>query len=111
MADWTFLTNHAMVLSALARNPRITAREIASAIGITERTVRKIIADLELEGYISKKREGRRLRYRINPELTLRHESYQEMAIGDFLEALGWKRRRKHRKAEGEGRTVAARLF
>ena len=107
MADWTFLTNHAMVLSFLARNPRITAREIATAIGITERTVRKIIADLELEGYISKRREGRRLHYRINPNLTLRHESYQEMVIGDFLEALGWKRRRKNREPKEENRAVA----
>lgn len=95
MPQWTFLTNHALVLSFVARSPRITAREVATAIGITERAVRKIIADLEVEGYITKKREGRRVRYRINPELSLRHHTHQETEVGSFLEVLGWKRRRK----------------
>jgi hypothetical protein len=31
-----------------------------------------IISDLEAEGYLRKKREGRRLRYFINPDLPLR---------------------------------------
>ncbi len=93
MSEWTFLTNHALVLSFLAKKPRITARELAANIGITERAVRKIIADLDAEGYITKKKEGRRLRYRINMELSLRHESHQGIAVGDFLGALGWKKR------------------
>lgn len=95
MPEWTFLTNHALVLSFLARHSRITAREISSAIGITERSTRKIIADLDDAGYITKKREGRRVRYRINPDLPLRHETQQDAAVGDLLEALGWKRRRR----------------
>jgi DNA-binding transcriptional ArsR family regulator len=95
MPEWRFLTNHGMVLSHIARHPRITARDLADAIGITERAVRKIIADLLETGYIDKKREGRRSRYRVNPDLTLRHPSHGETAIGDLLQALGWKRRRK----------------
>jgi len=100
MPEWAFLTNHALVLSFLAKRPRITARELSTSIGITERAVRKIIADLDTAGYITKKREGRRTRYRVNPDLSLRHETYQEVAIGDFLEALGWKRRRKRQRLE-----------
>ena len=95
MPEWTFLTNHSLVLSFLAKHPRITALELAEAIGTRERTTRKIIADLEAAGYISKKREGRRNRYRINPELSLRHWTQQDVAIGNLLEALGWKRRGK----------------
>ena len=95
MAEWTFVTNHALVLSLLARQPRITARELASDIGITERTVRKIIADLDAEGYITKKKQGRGIRYRINPELSMRHDAHREIAVGDFLQALGWKRKRR----------------
>jgi DNA-binding transcriptional ArsR family regulator len=98
--EWTFVTNYALVLSLLAKQPRITARELATAIGITERTVRKIIADLDAAGYISKKKQGRRIRYRINPDLSLRHDVHQEIAVGDFLEALGWKRRRKRTPVE-----------
>jgi DNA-binding transcriptional ArsR family regulator len=98
--EWTFVTNYALVLSFLAKQPRITARELATAIGITERTVRKIIADLDAAGYISKKKQGRRIRYRINPDLSLRHDTHQEIAVGDFLKALGWKRRRKRTPVE-----------
>jgi DNA-binding transcriptional ArsR family regulator len=95
MPEWTFLTNHALVLSFVARHPRMTARQISIAVGITERAVRKIIAALQAESYITKKREGRRVRYRVNPELPLRHETHQDKAVGDLLEALGWKRRQK----------------
>jgi len=95
MPEWRFLTNYALVLSLLAKQPKITARELSASIGITERATRKIIANLEATGYIRKKKEGRRIRYRINPDLSLRHDTCQEMAIGNFLEALGWKRRRK----------------
>src|SRR5512136_1108044 len=95
MPDWTFVTNHALVLSLLAKQPRITARELSANIGITERTVRKIIADLDAAGYITKKKQGRGIRYRINPDLSLRHDAHREIAVGDFLQALGWKRGRK----------------
>jgi len=95
MAEWTFVTNHALVLSLLARQPRITARELSNDIGITERTVRKIIADLDAAGYITKKKQGRGIRYRINPELSMRHDAHREIAVGDFLKALGWKKKQR----------------
>ena len=98
MPEWTFLTNHGLVLSYLALHPRITARELGDAIGIRERATRKIIADLSETGYIIKKREGRRNRYRVNADIPLRHPSQQEAAIGDLLQALGWKRRGRRRK-------------
>jgi len=93
MPGWKFLTNHALVLCLIAQQPRITVREIASTVGITEKAARNIIKDLEKDGYVTKKREGRRIRYRIDPNLPLRHETQQDKAIGDLLEVLGWKRR------------------
>lgn len=90
MSEWTFLTNHALVLTFLAMHPRITARELSQAVGITERATRKIIADLNEAGYIEKKREGRRVRYYISTNLPLRHETQRDTAIGQLLEALGW---------------------
>ena len=98
MPEWTFLSNHALVLSHIARHSRITARELANAIGITERATRKIIADLLNTGYITKKREGRRNHYRVNADLDLRHPIHAETAVGELLEALGWKRPRKTKK-------------
>ncbi len=92
MSEWTFLTNHGLVLSYIALHPRATARDLAAAVGITERTTRKIIADLLEAGYIIKKREGRRNRYRIDANLPLRHPTHGVTAVGDLLQALGWKR-------------------
>ena len=98
MPQWTFLTNHALVLSYLAKQPSITAREISIDCGITERAIRKIIANLDEAGYIKKRKVGRGMRYRINPDVSLRHDTYNEIAIGGFLQALGWKRRRRRVK-------------
>ncbi len=95
MPEWTFITKHAVVLSLIARHPRITALELGAAMSLTERAVRRIVANLYAAGYIGKKREGRGIRYRIKPDLPMRHETYREVAIGDFLEALGWKRPRR----------------
>lgn len=92
MAQWALITNHAAVLLHIARSPRTTAREICNAVGITERAVRKIIADLDSTGYISKKKEGRRILYTINPDIKMRHEALQDVMVGDFLEALGWEK-------------------
>jgi len=102
MGDWTFVTNHALVLSFIAKQPRITAREMAASIGITERTVRKIIADLDEAGYITKKKLGRGIRYRINPDLSLRHDAHREIAVGDFLGALGWRRHSRRSRSKIE---------
>jgi DNA-binding transcriptional ArsR family regulator len=95
MSDWTFITKHAVALSLIARHPRITALELGASMGLTERLVRKIIADLYAAGYIDKKKEGRGIRYRINSKLSLRHETHREIDIGSFLESLGWKNPRK----------------
>ena len=95
MPGWKFVTNHALVLCRIAQQPRITIRELSLTIGITEKAIHRIITDLETDGYVTKIREGRRLRYRINPDLCLRDEMLQDKAVGDLLEMLGWKRRRK----------------
>lgn len=71
--DWTFLTNHGHVLLCIAREPEIRVRELADRVGITERAVQRIVADLEGAGYVSRVREGRRNRYEVHDELPLRH--------------------------------------
>lgn len=91
MTDWTFVTRHAVALNYIAKYPRITAIELGKSMNITERAVRKIIADLSGTGYIVKKREGRRVRYRINSHLPLRVETLREIAIGDLLSVLSGK--------------------
>lgn len=100
MPGWKFVTNHALVLCQIVAQPKITIREIAQTIGITEKTTRSIIADLEADGYVSKKKEGRRLRYRVNADLPLRAETQQDKAVGGLLNVLKIKRRRPPVKTE-----------
>ena len=92
MAKWAFITNHGLVLGYIARNPRSTARVIAQAAGITERTTHKIIAELEEAGYISRKRVGRKNQYQVNPNLPLRHPSHNEVMVGELLQILARKK-------------------
>jgi predicted ArsR family transcriptional regulator len=95
MGEWKFVTNHTLVLAYLAKHPQMTARELANSIGITERAVRKIIADLETEGYFTKEKEGRRVRYYVNPKLPFRHHTQKDKTIEKLLGALGWKEQKK----------------
>lgn len=81
-AQWTFLSNHAHVLLLLARDPEIRLRDVADVVGITERAVQRIVADLEEGRYIERERIGRRNRYRVHPEMPLRHpiEAHRRIA-------------------------------
>ena len=88
---WTFITNHGLVLSYIFHNSRHTAREIANYIGVTERTTHKIISDLEAEGYIERRKIGRRNEYRVDPMLPLRHHTKTDIFVEDLLEALTYK--------------------
>jgi DNA-binding MarR family transcriptional regulator len=82
---WTFLTNHARVLIALARDPESRLRDVADAIGITERAVQLIVADLEANGYLTRTRVGRRNRYTIDITVALRHPAEADHPVGDLL--------------------------
>lgn len=85
-SGWTFLTNHARVLAAIADNPHARIRDIAARCRLTERAVQKIIVDLEQDGYLSHTREGRGNTYRIDPSKTLRHPA--EAGIGLTVASL-----------------------
>ena len=80
---WTFLTNHAHVLIALADNPTLRIRDLAVRVGITERAIQRIIADLEDAGYLTHQRDGRRNSYRVRTNRPLRHpvEAHQTVAV------------------------------
>ncbi len=88
MPEWTFFTNHAHVLLCVARDPDIRIRDIATAVGITERAAQRIVADLVDAGYLERSREGRRNRYHLHPEQPLRHPVEQDHTVGEILRTL-----------------------
>ena len=87
-AGWTFLTNHTHVLLCLYRNPEITLREVAVLVGITERMVQKIVAELVDAAYMAVTKVGRRNTYQITVDRKLRHPLESHCSIGDLLENL-----------------------
>ncbi len=85
---WTFLSNHAHVLICLAQNPDMRLREVAERIGITERAVFNIIADLEQEGLLTRYREGRRNSYELSLEHPLRHPIEKHRQVGELVRLI-----------------------
>jgi len=86
---WTFLSHHAQVLLCVARDPDVRLREIASAVGITERAVQAIVNDLVAEGYVERSRVGRRNHYAIHEAVPLRHRLQGDLDAGTLLRLLG----------------------
>ncbi|MEU6079381.1 helix-turn-helix domain-containing protein [Streptomyces sp. NPDC047108] len=87
-SGWTFITNHARVLAAIADDPNARIRDIAAHCRLTERAVQRIISDLEHEGYLSHTREGRTNTYRIEPGKVLRHPAEAGLTVASFLSLL-----------------------
>lgn len=91
---WTFLTNHSHVLLCLAADDSMRVRDLALKVGITERAVLKILADLEEGNVIDREREGRRNHYRVRFGAALRHDLESHRTIGDLIGMVhGTKRR------------------
>lgn len=85
---WKFLTNHAHVLLAIARNRQITMREAATKVGITERATQTIVADLVEAGYLIRLRQGRRNVYTIPANRPLRHPLDAGHGVDELLGLL-----------------------
>src|SRR4029453_1829382 len=82
MAEWTFLTNHGRVLLEIARDPGVRLRDLAVALGTTERTAFGVVADLSQAGYVTKRKGGRRNPYEVEAPRPLRESRPRERTIG-----------------------------
>ncbi|MFB7418233.1 helix-turn-helix transcriptional regulator [Streptomyces sp. NPDC056210] len=85
---WTFLTNHARVLAAIAEDPTTRIRDIAARCRLTERAVQKIVSDLERDGYLTHTRRGRSNTYRVEDGTILRHPAESGLSVADLLALL-----------------------
>lgn len=83
--EWTFLTNHAHVLLCIARDPDVRMRDVAELVGITERAVQRIVAELEEAGYVERIRNGRRNRYEVRSNLPLRHPIERHERVASLI--------------------------
>lgn len=88
MSERALLTNHAHVLLCVAERPDVRLREIADCVGVTERAVHRMVCELEHDGYIHRRRVGRRNVYELHPKAPLRHELESPATVGDLVAVL-----------------------
>ena len=87
-SNWTFLTNHSHVLLSLAKSSSMRIRDLAIEVGITERAVQRIIAELVDEGYLEKEKDGRRNVYKICSDRPLKHTIEGHKKISDLIKLI-----------------------
>jgi hypothetical protein len=88
LAPFSFLTNHALALIAIAHDPRARMRDIAAELDITERAAQRIIGDLCEAGFVHRVREGRRNVYTVRTDVPVALSGPRKLQVGDLLEVL-----------------------
>jgi DNA-binding MarR family transcriptional regulator len=87
-AEWSFLTNHGKALLVITHAPDARLKDVAEALGVTERTAFALVRDLTDAGYLKKQRDGRRIRYEVQEHLPLPDSTVRGHTIGDVLAML-----------------------
>jgi DNA-binding Lrp family transcriptional regulator len=85
---WNFLSNYGLVLTHLFQNSDATLREIARGTELTERAVYQIVRELEENGFIEKRRVGRRNTYTVNEHALFSFPVYRDLNIAQMVSAL-----------------------
>lgn len=75
-------------------------RDMATALGVTERSINRVLKDLEAEGYITWQGTGKGNIYEINHTRELKHELTRDSIVGDLLDLLGRKKKKKEEKGD-----------
>lgn len=87
-ADWTFLSSHAHVLICLAENPQAKLRDLADRVGVTERTIMRLITQLDQAGFLKRSRRGRCNHYEIIAREPLRHPIEARCTVEMLLQTV-----------------------
>jgi DNA-binding transcriptional ArsR family regulator len=88
LADWSLLTNHGRLLLAIENEPEMRVRDMAERLHLSERGVALILRDLRDSGYVTSRREGRRVFYSVVPEKPLRSDLLGHQTVGQLLGLL-----------------------
>lgn len=86
--QWSLITPHGLVLIYIYHNPDTTLRELALAVGVTERHVARIVKDLIAAGVAKKHKRGLRNSYTLNLNATVRHPVLTRGTLRDLVNAL-----------------------
>jgi hypothetical protein len=87
-SGWSFLSHHGMVLVALARQTDLRLSELGVEVGVSPRSVQSIVTDLVRDGYLERKRVGRRNTYRLRGERRVPDPWAQDRQMGELVRAI-----------------------
>jgi DNA-binding Lrp family transcriptional regulator len=88
MPPFSFLTNHGLALLCIAEDPHARMRDIAAAVGITERAAQRIVSDLVGAGYLDRERDGRRNSYTVRLDLPVKLSDQRDVELGALMRVL-----------------------
>jgi DNA-binding transcriptional ArsR family regulator len=88
LADWSLLTNHGRLLLAIENEPGLRVRDMADRLHLTERSIALILRDLRESGYVTSRREGRRVFYSVVPDKPLRTDFVEHQTVGRLLQLV-----------------------
>jgi len=86
VVDWSLLSPQGHVLFYIALCPDSTTKDIARAIGHTERQIWSIIQNLKARRMLHVRRNGRRHHYTINLDAPLLHPTIQGLTLRPVME-------------------------
>lgn len=93
---WNLVTSHGLVLLYVAAHNDATVRELAQALGYTDRRIASLIKDLNEAGLLVVRRSGRRNHYELDPDARFRHRLLSDLQFSAFVDA--WQKERDARE-------------
>ena len=88
LRSWSFFSNDALVLINVIEHPRSTLRNIARAVGLSDRATHSILGALEADGIIARRREGRRNVYTVDLVALRAHQGQGPYTLEELANAL-----------------------
>ena len=86
--EWRFVTNHATVLFEVVLDPDARIQDIATRLGLTERTVRSVLNDLAASNYVTRTKVGRSYQYALVDDTRMRHSRLRHIPISELAALL-----------------------
>ena len=92
---WNLWSRQGSVLLYIALSPDSTVKDIATSMGLTQRSVWDHIGDLRRAGMIETRKDGRRNRYRVNLDGPFKHPTISGVTLRAVLGNLSLAASRK----------------
>jgi DNA-binding transcriptional ArsR family regulator len=82
------LSEHTHLLLHIHSHPESTVRELASALGASERQTFRWLSELQQAGYLTRAKQGRRNRYLLNADALVEEDEELGLTLSELLTVL-----------------------